>query len=146
MESIGRYLKSMREAQGMSVEEICRATRIPITAIEHIEGDHFDDLPAEVFVRGFLRAYARAVQAPADDVLARYTAGRRVSSVMPMPISTPQGRRAASGRRVGVAIAFVLLLILFTVAISIVLRPRGQGMPRELSQSSEASKGAIQRV
>lgn len=132
MESIGRYLKGMREARGMSVEEIARATRIPIASIERVEGDHFDDLPGEVFVRGFLRAYARAVQAPVDDVLARYTAGRRVAAVTPLPLSTPDGRRP-SGRRVGVAIAFVLLLILFTVAVSIVMRPRRQGSPRELS-------------
>ena len=132
MESIGRYLKSTREALGMSVEEIARATRIPFASIERIEGDHFDDLPGEVFVRGFLKAYARAVSLPVDDVLARYTASRRVAWVTPLPLSPQQGKRAP-GRRVGVAIAFVLLLILFTVAISIVMRPRGHGMPRELS-------------
>lgn len=148
MESIGRTLKSMREAQGMSVEEIARATRIPVSSLERIEGDHFDDLPGEVFVRGFLKAYARAVEAPADEILARYTASRRVAYVTPLPLSAPQGKRSP-GRRVGVAIAFVLLLILFTVAISIVLRPRGQGAPRELSRSGDvaplhvASTGAL---
>ena len=119
----------------MSVEEISRATRIPISSIERIEGDHFDDLPGEVFVRGFLRAYARAVALHVDEVLARYTSSRRVAWVTPIPISAPQGKRAPA-RRVGVVIAFVLLLILFTVAISIVLRPRGQGMPRELSRNA----------
>ena len=113
MESIGRYLKGMREARGMSVEEIARATRIPVSSIELVEGDHFDDLPGEVFARGFLRAYARAVRAPVDEVLARYTASRRVAAVTPLPLSVQEGR-SPSGRRVGVAIAFVLLLILFT--------------------------------
>jgi cytoskeletal protein RodZ len=122
----------------MSVEEIARATRIPISSIERVEGDHFDDLPGEVFVRGFLRAYARAVQAPVDEVLARYTSSRRVAAVTPLPLSMPEGRRP-SGRRVGVAIAFVLLLILFTVAVSIVMRPRRQGAPRELSQLTPSS-------
>ncbi len=142
MDSIGRYLKSTREAQGMSVEEVSRATRIPVASIERIEGDHFDDLPGEVFVRGFLRAYARAVQAPVDDVLARYTASRRVSWVTPLPISAPEGRRAPT-RRVGVAIAFVLLLILFTVAVSIVIRPRGQSLPRELSSGPSTTHHVI---
>src|SRR5437868_13716927 len=119
MDSIGRYLRGAREARGMSVEEIARATRIPFVSVERIEGDHFDDLPGEVFVRGFLKAYARAVSLPVDDVLARYTASRRVAWVTPLPLSPQQGKRAP-GRRVGVAIAFVLLLILFTVAISIV--------------------------
>ena len=69
MESIGRQLRAAREARAMSIEEISRATRIPMGSVERIENDHFDDLPGEVFVRGFLRAYARAVQLPVDDVL-----------------------------------------------------------------------------
>jgi hypothetical protein len=44
--------------------------------------------------------------------------------------------KPARGRRVGVAIAFVLLLILFTLALSIVLKPRGNDMPQELSVNS----------
>ena len=134
MDSIGRYLKRTRETRAMSVEEISRATRIPVASIEKIEADHFDDLPGEVFVRGFLRAYARAVSLSVDDVLARYTASRRVAWVTPLPISAPA--RRSTGRRFGVAIAFVVLLILFTLALSIVLRPRGHDVPPELSRSS----------
>ena len=115
----------------MSLEEISRATRIPVTSIERIEGDHFDDLPGEVFVRGFLKAYARAVALPIEEVLARYTSSRRVAWVTPLPVAAPA--RRTQGKRVGVAIAFVLLLILFTLALSIVLRPRGHDMPVELS-------------
>src|SRR3954469_10356876 len=134
MDSIGRYLKRTREGRTMSVEEIARATRIPVASIERIEADHFDDLPGEVFVRGFLKAYARAVSLPVDEVLARYTASRRVAWVTPLPISAPV--RKSQSKRFGVAIAFVLLLILFTLALSIVLRPRGHDMPQELSSRS----------
>lgn len=134
MESIGRQLRAAREARAMSIEEISRATRIPMGSVERIENDHFDDLPGEVFVRGFLRAYARAVQLPVDDVLAKYTSSRRVAWVTPIPLTSPE-KRSQGGRRVGVAIAFVLLLVLFTLALSIVLRPRSHDMPRELSSA-----------
>lgn len=131
MDSIGRYLRHARETRAMSVEEVSRATRIPVSAIERIEADHFDDLPGEVFVRGFLRAYARAVSIPVEEVLARYTASRRVAVVTPLPVTSPM--RGTQTRRFGVAFAFVLLLILFTLALSIVMRPRGHDMPPELS-------------
>lgn len=131
MDSIGRYLRHARETRAMSVEEVSRATRIPVSAIERIEADHFDDLPGEVFVRGFLRAYARAVSIPVEEVLARYTASRRVAVVTPLPLTSPM--RGTQTRRFGVAFAFVLLLILFTLALSIVMRPRGHDMPPELS-------------
>ncbi|MCK6587094.1 MAG: hypothetical protein L6Q76_05860, partial [Polyangiaceae bacterium] len=87
--------------------------------------------PGEVFVRGFLKAYARAVSLPVEDVLARYTASRRVAWVTPLPLATPVKR--SPGKRFGGVIAFVVLLILFTLALSIVLRPRGHDMPPELS-------------
>ncbi|MDC0741554.1 helix-turn-helix domain-containing protein [Polyangium mundeleinium] len=136
MESIGRYLRHARETRAMSVEEVSRATRIPVPSIERIEADHFDDLPGEVFVRGFLRAYARAVSLPVEEVLARYTASRRVAVVTPLPIASPAG--GSQGKRFGVAMAFVLLLILFTLALSIVMRPRGHDMPPELSQVGDS--------
>ena len=88
----------------MSVEEISRATRIPVVSIERLENDHFDDLPGEVFVRGFLKAYARAVALPMDEVLARYSASRRVAHVTPLPVLSPIQK--ASKKRFGVAIAF----------------------------------------
>src|SRR5690242_21255133 len=124
MTSVGQHLKGLREAKRMSLAEVSRATRVPVASVERIEADRFDELPGEVFVRGFLRAYARALEVPVDDVLARYTASRRVAWVTPLPITSPV--RPARSKRFGVAIAFVLLLILFTLALSIVLRPRGE--------------------
>jgi len=134
MESVGQYLRQKREQQQMSVEEIARATRVPMDSVTRIEADQFDELPGEVFVRGFLKSYARAVGVPGEEVLARYTASRRVAWVTPLPITSPQ--KVTRGRRFGVAVAFVLLLILFTLALSIVLKPRGHDMPRELSSRS----------
>jgi hypothetical protein len=54
-----------------------------------------------------------------------------------------QAARKESRGRFGVAIAFVLLLILFTLAISIVLKPRGHDVPPELSS---VSSGTLLRV
>jgi cytoskeletal protein RodZ len=136
MTSVGQHLRALREAKRMSIAEVSRATRVPVASVERIEADRFDELPGEVFVRGFLRAYARALEVPVDDVLARYTASRRVAWVTPLPITSPV--RPARSRRFGVAIAFVLLLILFTLALSIVLRPRGDDMPQELSDGHAA--------
>ena len=137
MESVGQYLRQQREAKAMSIEEVARATRVPMSSVERLESDQFDELPGEVFVRGFMKSYARAVGLDPDDVLARYTASRRVAWVTPLPISSPT--RPARSRRYGVAIAFVLLLILFTLALSIVLKPRGDDVPQELSRAHERS-------
>ena len=139
-ETVGSTLRQQREKKRMSIAEVSRVTRIPVSTLESIEQDHFDDLPGEVFVKGFLKSYAQSVGLQADEIVARYTASRRVSSVVPLPVASPvQAAREGQGRRFGVAIALVLLLILFTLALSIVLKPRGRDMPPELSQSSETT-------
>jgi cytoskeletal protein RodZ len=138
LETIGTFLKRSRELKQMSVAEVSRVTRIPVGTVESIESDHFDDLPGEVFVRGFLKAYAQAVGVLPAEVLARYTASRRVAMVTPLPMASPVQAAREGGRRFGVAIAFVLLLILFTLALSIVLKPRGHDMPTELSGTERA--------
>jgi cytoskeletal protein RodZ len=138
--SLGGHLRLSRERRGMSVQELARITRIPMTSLDAMEADRFDELPGEVFVRGFLRAYAQAVRLLPAEILARYTSSRRVAFVTPLPLQTPlQAPREAQGRRFGVAIAFVLLLILLSLALSIVLKPRGHDMPSELSARPSCS-------
>ncbi|GAC1365306.1 MAG: hypothetical protein NVSMB47_16690 [Polyangiales bacterium] len=133
--TIGARLRHERERLGMAIEEVARATRIPVPSLERLEADRFDDLPGEVFVRGFLRAYARTVGVDPDEVLAHYGAARRVPHVAPTPVAPSSQRR--EGRRVGIAIAFVLLLVLCTMALSFVLRPRGRDLPVEISQTTQ---------
>ena len=134
MDSLGTYLRNERELRQISLEEIAQTTRIPLKMLQHIEDDHLDELPGEVFARGFLRSYARSVGLDPDEVVERY--GRRSdedeSAPAPITAITPPER----GRRFGIAIALVILLILFTLALSIVMRPRQRDTPIELSQAT----------
>lgn len=129
--TLGARLRRERMLRGMSVEEVSRATRIPLASVERLEADRFDDLPGEVFVRGFLRSYARAIGVDAEEVLAQYSSARRVPYVAPVPVPPTAQKRET--RRLGVAIAFVLLLVLCTMALSFVLKPRGRDLPSEVS-------------
>jgi cytoskeletal protein RodZ len=132
MESIGRHLRHERELRHVSLEEVSQSTRIPLKMLQRIEDDRFEELPGEVFARGFLRSFATALGLPAEPILTRYDAIRAPApEVAPAPITaiTPPER----GRRFGIAIALVILLILFTLALSIVLRPRRRDTPVELS-------------
>jgi cytoskeletal protein RodZ len=131
MESIGEYLKRGREQRAMSVEEVARETRIRIDTLHALESSRFDDLPAEVYVRGFLKAYARAVSMSVDETMARYTLSRRATSVVPLATRTP-GRQTPRRHRLGMAIGFIGLLIFLTVALSLALKPSSRNVPSEL--------------
>ena len=42
--------------------------------VKAVEENHFDELRGDAFVRGYLRAYARQVDLPEDDIVAAYDA------------------------------------------------------------------------
>jgi cytoskeletal protein RodZ len=144
-ETVGSFLRSEREHRRMSLQEVSRLTRIPVGSLASIEQDRFDELPGEVFTRGFLKAYAQAVGILPAEALARYTSNGRAAFVTPMPFAAPvqSVRHGAQGKRFGVAIAFVLLLVLFTLALSIVLKPRGRDIPAELSSASVGAATSV---
>ena len=58
MKSVGLRLQQAREAQGMSIEDVARITRISRSVVAAIESDDNDALPADVYVRGFSRNIA----------------------------------------------------------------------------------------
>lgn len=135
MGSVGSYLRKERELRQISVAEVAQTTRIPVRILQQIENDQFEGLAAEVFVRGFLRAYARELGLDEKEVLEQYGRSRTadLNPSIPLPnITVPE-----SGRSFGIAIALVILLILFTLALSIVLRPRHRTAPVELSWMNE---------
>jgi flagellar biosynthesis protein FlhG len=55
----GALLRKVRESQGIEVEEICARTKITKTHIEAIEEERFSELPAIVYVRGFVIELAK---------------------------------------------------------------------------------------
>src|SRR5688572_11527331 len=130
MESLGSYLKREREQRQISIADVAQTTRIPTRIIHQLENDELEVLPADIFIRGYLRAYARAVSLDEGEVLSRHQ--RKPEPEVPPPL--PAVYAAEPGRRFGIALALVILLILFTLALSIVLRPRHRDARIELSQ------------
>ncbi len=67
--SPGRYIKEQRKRQGMSIDQLAAATKIPRTSLELLEADEHDALPGPVFVKGFLRCCARALGLEPEGVM-----------------------------------------------------------------------------
>lgn len=70
--SFGRYLQDIRLSKGISLETVAEETRIRIDNLLLVEGENHDKLPDEVFVKGFLRAFAKAIGADEDEAVRRY--------------------------------------------------------------------------
>jgi hypothetical protein len=95
----GSRFKQEREARHLSLGDVARVTKIPERSLERLEGGRFDELPAEVFVRGFVRSFARAVGLDPDDMARRY--GEIVQTDSPrIEVSLAGAVRAAAQRAV----------------------------------------------
>ena len=55
---IGHLLKRARRRQGVSLEEVEKATRIRKDYLQQLESDDHTAMPEPIYVRGFMKAYA----------------------------------------------------------------------------------------
>ena len=72
MADIGDKLKSAREAKGLSIADIEKATKIQSRYLEAIEKNEFDKLPGDFYVRAFIRQYAQVVGLDGKELLSDY--------------------------------------------------------------------------
>jgi cytoskeletal protein RodZ len=57
----GARLRRFREESGVSLKEIAERSKVGQRYLQYIEDDRYNDLPARVYLRGFLIEYARAL-------------------------------------------------------------------------------------
>jgi DnaJ-class molecular chaperone len=68
----GQDLKHLRETFGIEIQEIYAVTRISSSILNMIEADRFDDLPAEIYLKQFLKSYAEILQIDPRHVVEGY--------------------------------------------------------------------------
>lgn len=102
--SIGDYLAGQRQLRGISRDELCQLTRIPMRSLERLESGAFDTLD-DGFVRGFVLTVAQALGLDPDDTLARM-------SREPAPESKAPRSLALTGMfRLGVLLSGLALVL-----------------------------------
>lgn len=57
----GSSLKGIRESMGIDLKQISQKTKINRENLEWLEEERFENLPALVYVRGFIMEYAKAI-------------------------------------------------------------------------------------
>src|SRR5262245_61995580 len=72
--SLALWLRAGRAHRGMSLDDVARVTKIQPRILERLETGKLDGLPAAVFVRGFVRSFARCVGLDEGEALRRYAA------------------------------------------------------------------------
>ena len=125
-------------------------TKIPERSLERLEAGRFADLPGDVFVRGFLRSYARCVGLDPEEIVRTYgelatkpdkvrrevaatSTGESREATPPRadaPPAPPDPGALAKGladagfgtRRISLTLAVIILVIVATLTLSLLLR------------------------
>jgi cytoskeleton protein RodZ len=123
MEDFGSKLKAAREARGISLREIATATKISMVALDGLERNDLSKLPAGIFGRAFLRAYALEVGLDPEKVVEDYLAevGRQerdAASRVVEPDVTAEDREFLERQRQA---ARILRIVATVVAIAAVV-------------------------
>jgi len=84
-----KQLRDARVRRGLSTTDVERTTRINRNYIEAIEGGRFEELPAPVYARGFVRSYARYLGLDPEEAVAG----------VPQDLPAPMGLEPMAGLR-----------------------------------------------
>lgn len=87
MKEFGDFLKQSRERRQLTLQQVQDQTKVRLRYLQAMEEGDFEDLPGEVYLRGFLRSYAVAVGLSPDEVIARYAEAHKKQE----PVSVPAG-------------------------------------------------------
>lgn len=119
----GARLKAGREAQNQSLEQAARHLRLDEPTLAAIEADQYPAHVPATFLRGYLRAYAKWLELPADEIVAVYNELHPDEATLAglknlLPLPEHSGARKGSWLWWGLAIVLVLL-----IALAVLLLP-----------------------
>lgn len=91
-ETLGEYLIDARQRRGFSREEVTRLTQIPVRSLQKLEESDYSTLPADVYVKGFLKNLAEAYKVEPEVLIEQFEKERGVArSLKKIPL-TPRQR------------------------------------------------------
>lgn len=103
----GAYLREIREKKGLSIEDVCRETRISRSMVVSIESGDRSILPEDFLLKSFMQAMAQACGEDGSKVLSLY-----LEASPPKPVGTafysPGNRKRSLGQ-----LCLILCLVSF---------------------------------
>jgi transcriptional regulator with XRE-family HTH domain len=152
----GAFLRQARERRQLSLADVANKTKVSPVALRQLETGTLDDLPAEVFVRGFIRAYAKAIGIPDAEPMGMFeqaVADRRHAGRIALaspglgvvgdhPEAALGDEEGASPRRgIGLAVFVIIVLLIATITLSLFMRQPPQAGERlsQLGTTRDAS-------
>ncbi|QSP94088.1 DUF4115 domain-containing protein [Marinobacter salinisoli] len=151
-ESVGQKLKRAREQLGLSETDVANAQHLRTGVIQAIEAGEFKKIDSELFLKGYVRAYARMVGLGADEIISDLDEeleplrAAKQEAVEANPLINIERRREKK-RRVARGLFFTGILVLAGyLAFAFILPKTDFEFPSELFNASAPgdTEGALE--
>jgi len=154
----GAFLKDARGRAGIDLRTIATRTQISMVALEALERNDVSRLPGGIFVRAFVRAYAREVGLDPEATVNRFVARFPEAGAVEEPtVREPAQDRPVLGdepaagqlwRYVGWGLPFVLVIVFFAFGGRLgwvwnLLRPSAANVERTVEQPPPSSETPV---
>lgn len=115
--AVGEKLKQYRQKNNLSLQNIASQLRLETRIIEALEADDYDNLPDPIYVRGYIRGYAKLVNANADELITLYEANGGTEAPEIIPEVKHSSQTNSSDKPVK-AFTYLLTLLLAVLLIT----------------------------
>lgn len=112
---LGSRLKSLREAQGLSISDIFNVTKIQKHYLSAIEDGNLDLLPKGPYVRSFIRQYCEYLSA--QDIWKSYDAITKKQKAATLQIPVKEEANYIDSRKVFKPTSFLWLYIIIVISL-----------------------------
>jgi cytoskeleton protein RodZ len=110
--TVGAVLRKAREAKGLTVQEVALKLHLRPSVVTDLESDKFDAMSSATYVRGYVKNYARFIEA--DSELIKTCLSQQLSQD-PAPVMQSFSRKTtkqARDKRLLISTYFILLVLL----------------------------------
>lgn len=142
--TFGRYLRSIRLNKHIRIEEVSRKTKIRIETLNAIEQEDFTNLPAEVYVKGFIRAYAKFIGADGGLAVELYAGSLKIFQEAAKSEADIQRYSKKFWPHLALSLALFTGIVAATVTVTQVLRQTDPGEHYQASRKDEELKPPAQ--
>lgn len=141
--SLSKALIDARIAQGLSEEDVANELRIATSTVKAIEANHYPPEKMDVYVKGYIRAYAKLVRVPLDSVEHHFSDLGVLDCPKAAPVHTFQYDHARKHRKPMKWATLGMSAILVVMVISWVQWQRSAPMGTVVSDSSNSANLAL---
>ncbi len=147
----GATLAAARESRGMSVAEVAERLKLSPRQIEALEAEDWSSLPDPVFVRGFVRNYAKLVGVAPEALMPAVDGAEAVTQTITAPSAGVRLGSSPVARWLLLPLLLVVLFVAVVVGLYTWLRqgenallPAETALPAEQAAALPAAPGAVQ--